>query len=208
ARDDQERLAFALDRTFDTAIAAGAFLTLLTFMGAPLAMSVLTGHADGPPVEVLRIQSLSLIVIFLNVSFASALIALRRNLGLIVANLVTLAFTLAVAVVLIPLHGALGGAIAAAAGEWSLLGSYAFVLHRARPDLRLRYGRVPRVALAAAISAAAAALIHVPHFPNLGAVMIVGVAFPLALIAVRGLPRELLDAVIGRDRAPARAGAR
>jgi O-antigen/teichoic acid export membrane protein len=198
ARDDQERLGYAFRRTYDIAVVAGTLLTLLTFTGAPLAISVLTEGGAGPAVDVLRVQSLTLVAVFVNVAYASVLIALRRHRELILVNAFTLLLTLVAALVLVPLEGALGGAIAAALGEWALLAAYVVALRRARPDLHPSHAFVLRAAVAAAVAVAAATLIDVPWIPNLAGVAVAGVAYLLALAAVGGVPPEVWQALLRR----------
>jgi O-antigen/teichoic acid export membrane protein len=201
ARNDQERLAFAFRLTSDAALIAGTFLALLTFVGAPLAMFVLTGSGTGPPVGALRIQSVTLLAVFLNVAYSSVLIAMHHNRDLVLANVATLAVTAVAAGILIPLYGAHGGAAAAAGGEYSLLACYAVMLRRARPDLRPSLRFAVRAAVAAGVALAASALIRLPTVPNLTAVVIAAVVYVLVLAAIRGLPREVVDALLRREEA-------
>lgn len=202
ARDDQERLTFAFGLTSDAAVIAGTYLALLTFVGAPLAMFVLTGNATGPAVGALRIQSVTLLAVFLNVAYGSVLIALHRHRDLVVANGTTLVLTIAAAAVLIPIAGARGGAAAATAGEWALLVAYAVMLRTARRELHPSRRFASRAAVAAVAALAASALIRLPTVPNLAALLIAAVVYPAVLIVIRGLPQEMIDALLRRSVGP------
>ena len=198
ARDDQERLAFAFRLTTEVAVVGGVGLTLLGFVGAPLAIGFLTGSATGPAVTVVEIQSLALLAVFVNVVFGVAFVALRRNRDMLVNNLVALVATALATVLLAPPLGAEGGAAAAAFGEWVLLAAYVVTLRRARSDLRPSLRKLPHSLLAAGAAIAAAELITVPTVPNVGAVVIAAAVFAAVLAATRAVPRELIDALLGR----------
>jgi O-antigen/teichoic acid export membrane protein len=200
ARDDQERLAFGFRRTFDVSVVAGVGLTLVTYTGAPLAMSILTGDASGGPVDVLRIQSLSLVAVFVNVCLGTVLIALRRHRALLAVNAIALGGIVVAALVLVPAAGARGGAAAAAAGEWLLALAYGLALLRARPDLRPSFSAFPKAAVAAAAAVLASRAVHVPYVPNVGTVAVASVVYVVVLWAVRGVPPELTIALLRRDR--------
>jgi O-antigen/teichoic acid export membrane protein len=202
ASNAQERLAFGFRRTFDVCVIAGTGLAVLTFAGAPLAMSILTGHNHGTPVTVLEIQSVTLLTVFLNVCFATVLIALRRHRDLIAVNLLALGFTVLAAAIAVPVAGAEGGAAAATSGEWVLLAGYVIVLHRARPDLAPSLRSLRPAIVAAAIAIAASRVIDVPHLPNLGAVAIAGVVYVAILVVLRAVPVELTDALLRRAATP------
>jgi O-antigen/teichoic acid export membrane protein len=198
ARDDQARLAFAFGLTTEVAVLGGAALTLLGIVGAPLAIGFLTGSATGPAIEVLRIQSVSLIPVFLNVVFGVTFVAMRRHRDMIAVNLLALAVTVGAAFALVPGLEARGGAAAAAGGEWALLIAYVVVLARARPDVRVSLRTVPHAALAFAAALAAGELVHVPVVPNVASVALAALVFAAVLLVTRAVPRELVRALRGQ----------
>ena len=55
ARDDQERLRYALQRLFDGSVVVGGFFSLCVVIGAPFAVRVIGGPKFEPSVEVLQI---------------------------------------------------------------------------------------------------------------------------------------------------------
>ena len=195
ARDDQERLAFAFTRTFDVALIAGIGLAVVTALGAPLAIGVLTGSATGPAIDVLRIQALTLIPIFISTAYGSVFIALRRHRDLIAVNLGALAVLVVAAAVLIPLGEAKGAAVATVIGDFTLLAAYVIGLRRARPDLHPSLRRLAPALAAAAVAVGLAVLIDVPRVPNLADAVIAAVAYVAALAAFRGIPPELTGAL-------------
>ena len=198
ARDDQARLAFAYRLTTEVAVLGGIGLTLLGTVGAPLAIGFLTGEATGPAVDVVLIQSLALAAVFGNVVIGTTFVALRRNRDMIVTSSVALAATVLAVLALAPPFGAEGGAAAAVIGEWTLLAAGLLLLRRARPDLRPSLRKLPHALLAAGAAVAAAELIAIPTVPNVGAVVIAAVVYAAVLALTRAVPRELIDALLGR----------
>ena len=64
ARDDRERLRYALQRLWDTALVIGAGAAVLTAVGAPVAIRVIAGPDYEPSVAVLRIMAGALFASF------------------------------------------------------------------------------------------------------------------------------------------------
>jgi O-antigen/teichoic acid export membrane protein len=204
ARDDRERLAFGFRRTFDVTVIAGAGMTVLGVTGAPLAIAFLTGDRGSEAVNVLRIQSLTLLPVFVNVGFGSLFVALHRHRELIVLNLTPLAVTLVAALVLVSAAEARGGAAAVVLGEVALLVAYASTLARRSPELSPSLRVVPRAVAAALVALGVAALVHVPHLADLADPVIAAAVYVGLLVLLRAIPRELLDALRHRT---AEAGA-
>ena len=78
ARDDEERLAYGLQRVFEVSLIVGTGMAIGLAVGAPFAIDVVAGHGFDASVPVLRIQSLALITSFLLATWALALLALKR----------------------------------------------------------------------------------------------------------------------------------
>jgi O-antigen/teichoic acid export membrane protein len=195
-RDDLERFRYGLGRTLEMAIVAGVGLSLVTFVGAPLAMNVLTDDPSSIPVDVLRIQSLSLALAFVNVTYGVAFVSLRRNRDLVVANAIGLLATIAVTFALVPPFEAIGGAWAATIGEAVLLVQYVWRLHAADLDLRSRFTIVPRALVAAGVGLALAeAVPRLPAVPNLLPVVVATLGYVVMVVVVRALPPELTAAL-------------
>jgi O-antigen/teichoic acid export membrane protein len=161
-------------------------------------MSVLVAEADHPAVGVLEIQSFTLVAVSINTAYAAVLVALRRHRDLVVISLVTLAITAVAAGILVPLAEARGGAYATLIGEWSLVAAAMFVLWRIRPAVHPGQAGALKAVGAGLVAGAVATLIDVPSFPNLGPPVVAGLVYVAALALVRGIPRELIDALIAR----------
>ena len=198
ARDDLARLAFAFRLTVEVGVVAGIGMTVLGVVGAPLAIAFLTGDPTGPAVDVLRIQTLALVPVFVNGAFAVAFVAMRRNRQMIVVNLATLSATVIANFVAVPAFDAQGAAGAAAIGEWFLLVANVIVLRLTQPALRPSLRTLPQALVAAAAALVAAELLRVPTVPNVGAVVIAAAVFAAIVAVTRAVPRELVDALLGR----------
>jgi hypothetical protein len=127
---------------------------------------------------------------FLVPVWAGALWNLRLRGPLVVANLVGLVAAI-VFVFIGAQQGATGTAIGATAAEFVYVGALWTALVRSRPDLGVGLAVPPR-ALLAAIVAAAALLVPVPHAVQ---IPIAGVIYLVVLFATRAVPPELLAAL-------------
>jgi O-antigen/teichoic acid export membrane protein len=206
ARDDSERLAYSLGRLFDMAVILGTWTALSVVLGADPAMDFVGGSEFEPAEPVLRVQGIALAASFLVAVWATGLWALREQRALAWANVAGVSAAAALTAALIPGSGALGAAIAMTIAEVLLAVVYAFVLMRGRPHLRPPLAVVPKCLAAAA---PALALWFTP-LPDLVNVVLATIVFYAVLIALRGMPVEVRNAL--RDsrerRARRRAGGR
>lgn len=202
ARDDQARLRYAFGRMWEISLIAGSLLALVTFVAAPSVIAFLDDGAGPVPVGALRIQALTLLAVFLNVAYGTALIALRRHRELVLANALALTVIVVLALAVVPSLGAQGAAWVTTLGELFLVGAYALALRRVRPDLSPRLRILPRVAVAAVGAFAASVVIEIPVVPNLASAAAAAVVFVTVLAALRGVPPEVVDALLRRRRAP------
>jgi O-antigen/teichoic acid export membrane protein len=195
ARDDADRLEFALQRLFEVALIAGVGVGLLLVVGAKPIIDVIAGPHYAGAVAPLRIEGAAVLGTCLTPVWSSALLALHRHSALLICNLVTLTITAAVTLALAPVIGARGAALGTVAGEWTLAIGLLLALARADRKLRPKAGTVaPRVALAGA-AGFAAMLIPVPAVAQLA----LAVALFIALIVLlRAFPRELLELLPAR----------
>jgi len=192
ARDDEDRLAYVVQRAFEVAVVGGAGVTVLTVVGAPVAMLVLAGDEGKGAVDVLRVQALVVLLTCLTATWQYALFALRCHRALVVANVSGLAVIVAGTLLLVPAHGAVGAAAAAAMAELVLMAVSLGALVRVRPHLRPALGNVPRVALATGVALAAGLL---PDVPDLVRIVLAGTAFAAAAVALRAVPPEVAQAL-------------
>ncbi|MGI8624069.1 MAG: polysaccharide biosynthesis C-terminal domain-containing protein [Solirubrobacteraceae bacterium] len=198
ASTDPARFAYVLRRVGEVALIGGAWMTLVTLLGAGVIADVLVPARDGPAgvAEVLRIISVALLLVFLNVTWQTGLVALGRLRDLAVVNGTALAALVVLTFVLVPSLAARGAAIAAVGGEAVLMTGSVVALWRARPDLRLELGLLPRVAAAFAGAVAVATIL-----PGAGAVDVIAatVAYFGILATLGGIPGELRQALARRE---------
>jgi O-antigen/teichoic acid export membrane protein len=193
ARDDQSRLRYALGRLFEGSVIAGVTMALGLGFGAAFAVKVLGG--DAPSVQALQVLSAALIGTFLVATWAFALLTLRRYRALLTSNVVALGIGIGLTFLLVPSHGALGGAISVTATEWALALMYGIDLVRARRDLQPPLGILGPVALGVAATVVPLAVIGLPS-------VVEGVLAPLVFLGVlalcRAIPTELAEVIRGR----------
>jgi O-antigen/teichoic acid export membrane protein len=196
ARDDRERLGYALQRLFETSLVLGTAFALGTIIGAPVAIDIVAGDEFEPAVDVLRVQGLAMLASFLLATWGFALISLHLHRELLLANLSALLVGAILVFVLGSAEGAQGAAWATLAGECVLAAGYLVGLVRGRRELAPRAWVVPRVALAAAAGAA----VGVSGLPALPAALAAVATFSILVLAVRAVPPELLAWVRGLRR--------
>jgi O-antigen/teichoic acid export membrane protein len=193
AHVDRARLDYALRRVFEIAVIVGVWMALATVLGASFALAVVAGDGFGPSVGVLQIQGLALVPSFLATAAGFALISLRLNVGLLVANAVALTSTVALTLALVPWIEAKGAAVAMLAGDFTLAVLYGITLARAGA-LSFELAVVPRVAVAAGL----AALLALTPLPDVALVAGATVVYFAVLFLLRGVPPEITDALMRR----------
>ncbi|HSZ14020.1 MAG TPA: oligosaccharide flippase family protein [Solirubrobacteraceae bacterium] len=192
ARDDRERLRYALQRLFDGALVVGGLFSLCVIVGAPFAIAVVGGSKYHPSIAVLQILGVGIIGSFLVAIWSFAMLSLRMFRELILVNGITVLAAIALSLLLIPPLHAHGGAIVTATLEIALALAYAVVLSRRRPELRPSLRQVPRVALALAAALAAAEAQPLGSVPG---VVIGSLVLFAGLVALRAIPAEFLQAL-------------
>jgi O-antigen/teichoic acid export membrane protein len=204
ARDDRVRLAYAIGRTFDGCLILGAGIGLALLVGAPFVIGVVGGPKFHPADIVLRIQGIALIASFTGAVWGYALLSLRRHRAMLVCTLASLATTIVLTSILTVADGARGAAVGTAVAEtlYSLMLGIAVFRGGLRPAIA--WSAVPRVVAAVLLGAATLAI---PGIPDLVRVALALALYIGALLALRAVPRELLDQLPGRSRLFARFGA-
>jgi O-antigen/teichoic acid export membrane protein len=200
-RDDAERFVSATGRIFELGVVAGAWMVVCVVIGAPLAIRLIGGAAEAPAVPVLRIQGLALVATFVIVACGYPLLAEKRYREVLLANVIGLVASLALTFALVPSYGAKGGAVATVAAELSLAAASAVLLARSERGVRLPWGSVPRVAVAAAVALGAGIVLPVPAVAQ---VVVATVVYCVALVLVGMFPPELGSALAGRGKRFAR----
>lgn len=190
ARDDVERLRYALGRLFEVAIIVGAAVAIATALGAPFAVRVIGGADFEPSGDVLALLGVAMIGSFLVATLSYALLTLRLHLELLLANLSAFAVGVALTLALAPPHGAVGGALAVIAGEVWLATVYLVLLVRAEPQLRPPLRAIGPVAVAAAIAVGPVLALGLPSLP---AALVATALYLVALWLMGAIPPEIFE---------------
>jgi O-antigen/teichoic acid export membrane protein len=195
ARGDRDRLRYAVQRLFEGGLIAGTGMAILLVIGAPVAIDVVAGPRFQESVPVLRIQGAALAATFLTATWVYAAISLHAHRALVAASAIGLVASVTLALILVPIHGAQGAAVATLGAEIALALAYLLVLVRRRPDLRPSVRVLPRVLAAVAPALAVPLALGLPALP--GTVVAAGLYVALLLL-LRAVPAELWEALPGR----------
>ena len=191
ARDDRDRLSYAMTRLTEAMLILGAWAAVCVVVGAEVLIDVVAGPDFEPSVQVLQLQGPAILGSFLVATWGYGLLALRRHRAILLCNLAALTLAGGLSVWLIDRHGADGGAVALTATELSLAAGYAISLARTDLDLGGLARLLPRLALAVAAAAALPLVIGLASFT--AALLATGVFFA-ALVLMRGIPVEIVEA--------------
>jgi O-antigen/teichoic acid export membrane protein len=197
ARHDPERLEYALARLFEVSLIIGAWVSLSLLVGSRLAIDVLGGPSFHPATAVLAVQGVVVGAVFVSSVWAYGLLSLHLHRVILVFNLVLLVVMTITVAVLASLYGALGAAAGTASVEIAAAIAGAVVLTRARPFLKPRLGVVPKVLVAVLVGATPMLLTALPAIGRIGlSTMLYGVV----LLALRAVPPDLPQALLGLRR--------
>jgi O-antigen/teichoic acid export membrane protein len=195
ARDDEQRLNYVLQRLFEVTLIIGAGLAVCFVLGAGFVIEVLAKKSTVPAVDVLKIQSIALVTQFVASAWQYGLLSLHRHRSLLIISIVSLAISVALTFALVPVLQARGAAIAFSAAEVGLAAGSYLLLKASFSELRLSI-RVPtRVLLAAGL---AFAVLLAPGMSSLARAVVGSAIYVAALVALRAIPAELIDALPGR----------
>lgn len=192
ARDDRNRLRYAIQRLLEGNLLLGGWFSLLVITTAPFAVRVMGGGGYAGSAVVLRILGAGVPATFLAAVFAFALLALGMYRSLIAINAGMVVLAVALCGTLIPSHGAHGAAISTLSLELVLAGAYAAALFRAHPELRPALGVPLRMIVALAV---AYAIALVAPLSSLLAAAVGTAVLAAAVVALRAVPRELIEAL-------------
>jgi O-antigen/teichoic acid export membrane protein len=197
ARDDRERLSYALQRIFEVSLILGAAAAVGTLAGASFMIHVIAGHEYADSTSVLQIQGVALLASFVLAGWGFALLSLKRYKSLLLTNLAAFVTSCTLTLVFAGSYGARGAAVATLGGESVLaLGSLLALLH-GLPGLRPKLAIVPKVALAA-VPGVAIALVS--SMPSLIRALLALAAYGLLIVLTRALPGEVVELLPARLR--------
>jgi O-antigen/teichoic acid export membrane protein len=197
ARDDRERLGYALQRIFEVSLILGVAAAVGTLACAQFMIHVVAGPEYTAAAQVLQIQGIALIATFVLAGWSFALLSLKRYKGVLIANLTAFVVSCVLTIVLASSDGAMGAAVATLCGESALALGLLLALLHGHPELRPRIGIVPKVVLATVPATVLALLSGVPSLVR--AVLALGV-YGLLILLTRALPVEVLELLPARLR--------
>jgi O-antigen/teichoic acid export membrane protein len=190
ARDDRARLGYALQRTFEVTLIAGVAAALGVVAGARLIIAVVAGPKFTGAVGVLQIEGFALIGSFVLATWGFGLLSLQRHREMLIANLLALAVSAGLTLLLAETDGARGAAIASVCGESVLALVYVAALVRSDPAYRPELGVAAKVLLAA-VPAAVVAL--VPDLSQLVQPLAALAVFGAVIVLSGAIPDELYE---------------
>lgn len=197
ARDDEERLRYALQRVFEVATLVAVGVGVLVLVGAPLAIDFIGGAEYEPAVPALRIAAGAVVAWYLAVTWQYALVAIRRQRDLLVANGAAFVLAVTLSIALGKAYGAEGAAIALTAVTAVSALLYGLFLMRSRPALRVALAIVPKTAVAACAAILVGLLVPLPPA---AALALTAVTYLVLLLIVRAIPQEIIEALPLRGR--------
>jgi O-antigen/teichoic acid export membrane protein len=192
ARDDDVRLSYGLQRIFETSLIGGTGVALGLLGGAHFVVAVVGGGKFSAASSVLQIQAFALLASYVLAGWGFALVSLRLQTQMLVANLVALVVSVVLTIVLARGDGADGAALATVIAETTLACGYLLCLTRGRPQYRPRIAIIGKVLLAAT---PAAALSLIPSMPSLARAAVAVVVYAVLILATRALPDEIANAL-------------
>jgi O-antigen/teichoic acid export membrane protein len=198
ARDNRERLAYALQRIFEVSLIAGVATAIGMFACAPLIVKVLAGPKLAEysgSIEVLRILGFAMIASFLIAGWGFALLSIKSYRALLLINGFGLLISCLLTPILASAYGARGAAYAVLGGESTLALGYVIALTYLHPELRPRPSIVPRILAASVPAAALAVTLDLPSLALTATVLIV---YGLLLLLMRAIPSEIIEVIPGR----------
>ena len=195
ARDNRDRLVYALQRIFDVSIIGGVGAALILSAGSGFIVSVVAGPKYAAAAAVLGIQAFALVGSFLAAGWSFGLLALRLHRGLLASNAAALVVSVALTLALASSDGARGAAIATICGEATLAATSLVALAWRRPRFRPQ----ARVAIKVAAAAVLAALLSLePTMPSIVRPIVAAVVYGAGILATRAAPGELRELIPSR----------
>jgi O-antigen/teichoic acid export membrane protein len=192
ARDDRQRLGYALQRMFDVSLIIGVAAAIGIIAGARFIIAVVAGAKYAPAAGALRIEGVALLASFMLAGWGFGLLSLHRHRAILFANLGALLVSAVLTLVLASSHGARGAALASVCGETTLAALYVVALIHGNPELRPKLGVAVKVGLAAA---PALVLGLVPHLPAVLQPLVALTVFAVLIVVLKAVPAEVVELI-------------
>lgn len=214
ARDDHERLGYALGRVFEVSVIVGAWVAVSIAVAAPLAIAVIGGAEFAPAASVLAVQGVGLGAMFVSLVWANALLSLGVFRQILLLNTLTLVVVAVLVAILASIDGARGAAIGTSIAEIVAIVVQALAVVHRRPHLRPSLRVLPPTALAGAI---ALAPLLIPGMPTIVRLVLSTALFVAVALLAKAAPQEALEVVpwqplrarlLSLNRATGRSGTR
>jgi O-antigen/teichoic acid export membrane protein len=199
ARDDHERLSYAMGRVFAVCLLLGVAVAVLLVVGAPFIIDVVAGPDFEPAEDVLRIHGIGLVASFAAAAWGYAALSLRQHRAILLVSLGALVVSAALVSVLASTNGAVGAAIGTAVAEGVLMLGLGLAVRRTGVSLGVDVGITARVLVAGALAVALGLLaIGAGGVPSVVAAALALLVYAAAVGVLGALPEELLAAVRSR----------
>jgi O-antigen/teichoic acid export membrane protein len=195
ARDDADRLAYALGRIFDTALICGVGAALGVSMGSKFIVAVIAGPHYAGAATVLAIQAWAMVGSFVLAGWSFALLSLHEHRRLLITNALALIVSVGLTLALAAADGAQGAAIATIGGETTLALASLVALAWRRPAYRPGLAVTLKVLSATLLAVAAAVLLDLS---SLLRALVALTVYTGAVLALRAVPQELTELLPGR----------
>jgi O-antigen/teichoic acid export membrane protein len=192
AHNDADRLRYATQRLFETALVVGGGFCVAIAVGAPFALQIIGGDKLDPAVPTLRLLGAGVPFTFLVATSSFTLLSLHRHRALLAANAVAVLVALVLSGLLITSHGATGAAITTVSLEVVLATLYGVALARGERGVRFELGAIPRVLGALGPALGVGFLLPVGVVPATFAALAV---YGLLALALGAVPEEIAAAL-------------
>lgn len=196
ARDDRERLAYAVQRLLDTSVLLGVAAGLTMVLGAAPILAVIAGPGFSDATPAMQIQGIAVVATYVLAPLSFVLLSLHLHRPLLIANAVAVTVMFSVVGWLAGAHGATGAAVGTVIGELTLAVGYVVALRRKAPDVCPGPGRSLR-AVAAALPPLALLATGLPAVVSTAAGLLF---YGVAVVVLGVIPQELRELVPQRRR--------
>jgi O-antigen/teichoic acid export membrane protein len=192
ARDDADRLRYALQRLFEGGLLLGCLIAICVVVGAPFGIQLIGGAQFHSSITVLRILGIGIPATYLVAIWSFGLLSLHRHRALMVCNAIALASAFVLSGLLIPAYGARGAGAVTGGLELVLSSAYWVALARSRRELAPSVRLLPRIAIAVAAALAVGLTLPVP---SAVATVLAAALYLIVLFALGAVPSELWAAI-------------